>query len=130
MEIHTGEKVTGRSHEAEAEGSMWEQTRQREGWRCRLGLGSSGYSRRLRDKESTCNAVASGDAGSIPGLGRSPGEGHGNRLQYSSLENPMDRRAWRATVQRVTKSQTRLKQLIIHAHTGTHIQGNTYEGCS
>ena len=46
------------------------------------------------DKESACNA---GDWGSIPGLGRSPGEGNGNPLQYSCLENPMDRRAWRAT---------------------------------
>ena len=46
------------------------------------------------------------DAGSIPGLGRSPGGGHGNPLQYSGLENPMDRGAWRSTVHRVTKSQT------------------------
>ena len=44
-------------------------------------------------KESACNA---GDLSSIPGLGRSPGEGHGNPLQYSCLENPMDRRAWQA----------------------------------
>ena len=51
---------------------------------------------------------------SIPGLGRSPGGGHGNPLQYSSLENPMDRGAWRATVHRVAKSQTRLKQLSMH----------------
>ena len=51
------------------------------------------------------------DMGSIPGLGRSPGEGNGNPLQYSCLENPMDREAWLATVHRVTKSQTRLKQL-------------------
>jgi len=41
--------------------------------------------------------------GSIPGLGRSPGKGNGNPLQYSCLENPMDREAWRATVHRVTK---------------------------
>ena len=47
------------------------------------------------DKESTCNA---GDLGSIPGLGRSPGGGNGNPLQYSCLGNPMDRGAWRATV--------------------------------
>ena len=46
--------------------------------------------------------------GYIPGLGRSPGEGHGNPLQYSCLENPMDRGSWRATVHGVTKSQTRL----------------------
>ena len=46
-------------------------------------------------KESACNA---GDPGLIPGSGRSPGEGNGNSLQYSCLENPMDRGAWRATV--------------------------------
>ena len=46
------------------------------------------------------------DLGSIPGLGRSPGGGHGNPLQYSFLENPMDRGAWRATVRGVANSQT------------------------
>ena len=49
------------------------------------------------------------DAGSIPGSGRSPGGGHGNPLQYSCLENPMNRGAWQATVHRITKSLTRLK---------------------
>ena len=48
-------------------------------------------------------------AGSIPGLGRSPGGGHGDPLQYSCLKNPMDRGAWRATVHAVTKSRTQLK---------------------
>ena len=57
------------------------------------------------DKASACNA---GDPGSIPGLGRSPGEGNGNPLQYSCLDNPMDRGAWRATVHEVAKSQTQL----------------------
>ena len=47
------------------------------------------------------------DVGSILGLGRSPGGGHGNPLQYSCLQNPMDIGAWQATVLRVTKSQTR-----------------------
>ena len=47
-----------------------------------------------------------GDAGSIPGLGRSPGEGRGNLLQYACLENSMDRGAWLAAVHRVAKSQT------------------------
>ena len=51
------------------------------------------------------------DADSVLGLGRSPEEGKGNPLQYSCLENPMDRAAWWATVHGVTKSQTRLKQL-------------------
>ena len=52
------------------------------------------------------NAGAAADAGSIPGSGRSPGEGSGNSLQYSCLENSMDRVAWWATVHGVTKSQT------------------------
>ena len=52
-----------------------------------------------------------GDVGSIPGLGRSPGEGHGNPLQYSCLENPLDREAWWTTVHRIANSWTQLKQL-------------------
>ena len=56
-------------------------------------------------KESVCNA---GDPGSMPWSGRSSGEGNGNPLQYSCLENPMDRGAWRATVHGVAKSRTRL----------------------
>ena len=54
-------------------------------------------------KESACNA---GDLGSIPGLGRSPGEGNGNPLQYSCLQNPMDREAWGATAQGVAELDT------------------------
>ena len=54
---------------------------------------------------SACNA---GDLGLIPGLGRSPGEENGNSLQYSCLENPVDRGSWRATAHGVAKSQTRL----------------------
>ena len=57
----------------------------------------------LRGKESACNAE---DRGWIPGSGRSPGGGHGNPLQYSFLENPMDRRTWWATVHEVTKNRT------------------------
>ena len=56
------------------------------------------------------------DSSPIPGLGRSLGGGHGNSLQCSCLENPMDRGAWRATVHGATKSQTRLKWLSAHAH--------------
>ena len=73
----------------------------------------------LSSKESTCNAGARGDAGSIPVLGRPPGGSHGNPLQYSSLETPMDRGAWRATVHRVAKCQTRLKWFSMHAHSDT-----------
>ena len=51
------------------------------------------------------------DTGSIPGLGRTSGEGNGNSFQYSCLENPKDRGAWWATVHRVAKSQTQLKQI-------------------
>ena len=65
-------------------------------------------------KKSACSA---GDASSIPGSGRSLGGGNGNPLQHSCLENPMDRGAWRAIVQRVAKSWTRLKRLSTHAHT-------------
>ena len=59
------------------------------------------------NKESACNV---GDLGLIPGLGRSSGGGHGNPFQYSCLENPMDRGAWRATVHGVEKSQTCLSK--------------------
>ena len=57
-------------------------------------------------KNPPADAENTGDAVSIPGSGRSPGGGHSNPLQYSCLENPMDRGAWQATVHRVTKSQT------------------------
>ena len=60
-------------------------------------------------KKSPANAGDIRDAGSVPGSGRSPGGGHGNPLQYSYLENPMDRGAWWATVHTVTKSWTQLK---------------------
>ena len=56
-------------------------------------------------KESACDG---GDRGLIPGSGRSPGEGNGNPLQNSCLENPMNREAWQATVHGVTNSQTQL----------------------
>ena len=81
------------------------------------------------------------DVGSIPGSGRSPGEGHGNPLQYSCLTNPMDR-GTQATVHRVTKSGTRLKQLSMHvprignlefafsrkSHWDFHVFGNPVHG--
>ena len=59
-------------------------------------------------KAPACNA---GDPDSIPGSGSSPGEGNGNPIQYSCLENPLDGRAWWATVHGVAKSQTRLSEL-------------------
>ena len=57
-------------------------------------------------KNPFVKAINMRDVSSIPGSGRSPGVGHGNPLQYSCLENPMDRGAWWATVHRVAKSQT------------------------
>ena len=57
------------------------------------------------------------DTGSIPGSGRSPGGGHGNPLQYSCLENPMDREAWWATVHGVAKSRTQLTRLSTYCET-------------
>ena len=66
----------------------------------------------LSGKESACRA---GDLGLIPGSGRSTGGGHGNPLQYSCLENPMDRRAWRAAVCGVVQSRTQLNQLSSHS---------------
>ena len=65
-------------------------------------------------KKPLANTENVTDAGSIPGLGRSPGGGRGNPFQYSCLENPMDRGAWQAIVQRVKKSWIRLKGLKKH----------------
>ena len=70
-------------------------------------------------KESARNA---GDLGSIPGSGRSPEGGHGKSLQYSCLENPRDRGTWRAIVQGMAKSWTRLNQ----QHAGTLWKGNSF----
>ena len=64
-------------------------------------------------KASACNA---GDPGSIPGSGRSPGEGNGNPLQHSCLENPMDGGAWKAAVHGVAKSRTRLSDFTVTFH--------------
>ena len=58
--------------------------------------------------DGKASAYNEGDLGSIPGSGRPPGEGNGNPLQYSCLENPMDGGAWQATVHGVAKSRTRL----------------------
>ena len=67
-------------------------------------------------KNLSANAGDIRDMGSIPGLRRSPGGGHSNPLQYSCLENPMDRGSRRATVHGVAKSQTQLKRLSTHTH--------------
>ena len=67
----------------------------------------SGFRGGSDGKESACNA---GDLGLIPGLGRSPGGEHGNPVQYSCLENPIDKRVWQATIHGVIKSQTQLSE--------------------
>ena len=69
----------------------------------------------LSGKESACDTEDTGETDSISGLGRFPGGGHGNPLQYSCLENLMDRGALRVTVNGVSKSRTRLKRLSMHA---------------
>ena len=77
-------------------------------WRGKTKIRNSVYAFEdfLGGSEGKASAFNAGDLGSIPGWGRSPGEGNGNPLQYSYLENPMDGEAWWATVHGVTKSQT------------------------
>ena len=77
----------------------------------------------LSGKEYACNA---GDVGSIPGSGRSCGEGHGNPLQYSCLGNPMDRGVWQTTVHEAAKSQTWFKWLSTHMPREYSCQNNMY----
>ena len=79
-------------------------------------------------EESTCNAGNAGDTGSISGSGRPPGEGNGNPLQYSCLENPMDRGTSQATVHGVTKSWIWLKQLSSHRNCHTEWSKSDREG--
>ena len=72
----------------------------------------------LSSEKSACSEGDARDTGLIPGLGRSPGGGHGHPPQYSCLENAMDRGAWQATVHGVAKNQTGLKQLSTHTYRG------------
>ena len=81
------------------------------------------FSGGLVSKESAWNA---GDLNSIPGSGRSPGEGNGYPLQYSCLENPMDRGAWWATVHRVAKNQTQLNSYTWHTGKALWDQASAY----
>ena len=71
-------------------------------------------------KNPPANAGDVRDSGSIPGLGRSPGGGHGNPFQYSCLENPRDGGAWWAAVYGVAQSRTRLKQLSTYVKKESH----------
>ena len=86
-----------------------------------------GFPRRLSDKKKkfACSARASGDVSSIPGLERSPKGGHGNPLQYSCLENPMDRGTWQVTVHRVAKSWTWLRSNLACAHNRDAVHGTS-----
>ena len=68
--------------------------------------------------DGKASAYNAGDQGSIPGLGRSSGEGNGNPLQYSCLENPMNRGAWWSTVHGITKSQTQLSNFTFYREYG------------
>ena len=77
-------------------------------------------------KNPSTNAGDTRDAGSIPGSGRAPGGGHRNPLQYSCLENPMDRSAWWAIAYRVAKSRTRLKQFSTAQHDTSEYYHNSY----
>ena len=77
-------------------------------------------------KESAGNV---GDPASNPGSGRSPEDGNGNPLQYSCLENSMDRGSWRAIVHGVRKCQTRLSDSHTHTHTHTHLCVLSRESC-
>ena len=70
----------------------------------------------LSGKEPVCSAGDARDLGLIPGLGRSPGEGNGNPLQYSCLGNPMDKGAWRAALYRVEKESDTTEQLNTHTY--------------
>ena len=85
-----------------------------------------GLPRWLSGKESACNA---GDVDSIHGLGRSPEEGNGNPLQYSCLGYPMDRGAWWATIDEVTKRQTQLSDGA-HVHSRETLNVFSHPGLS
>ena len=80
-------------------------------------------------KNPPANAGGARDTGLIPGSGRSPGGGHGNPLQYSCLENPMDGVDWQATVHGVAKSQTLLKLLSMHSMHIQSIHKSTRDFC-
>ena len=71
-----------------------------------------------------------GDPGSIPASGRSPGEGDGNPLQYSCLENPMEGGAWWATVQGIAKSRTRLSEFTFPGEEGLVVPVPPSRACS
>ena len=100
-------------------GSSWPRDRTRVSWVSYIGrwiLYQLSHNGSPVVNNPPANAGDVRDVGSIPGSGGSPGEDHGNPLQYSCLENPMDRGVWWATVCGVTKNRTRLKWLSTHTH--------------
>ena len=90
-------------------------------FRLRTGSQGKGLPGSSEGKESACNVE---DLGSIPGLGRSSGEGNGNPLQYSCLENSTDRGTWRATVHEIPKSRTERRTLNFPG--GSYSRENTH----
>ena len=97
---------------------------------CWVAAGLHVSSWRLKNPPASAGGLR--DEGLIPGLGRCPEGGHANPLQYSYLENPMDRRAWQATVHGVTKNQTRLKWLsnkLCLSRTAFKCTAQTYLSC-
>ena len=92
--------------------------------------GRLGIPRWLSGKESSCNPGDARDVGSTPALGRSPGEGNGNRLRYSCLENSIDRGAWPAIFHRVANSRIQSsKRVRMHARAHTHTHTHTHTEC-
>ena len=93
---------------------------------------SMGLPRWLNRKNPLASAEDTGDTGLIPGLGRSPGVGNGNLLQYSCLkffrQEKLDREVWWATVNGLTKSQTQL--VCVHTHTHTHTHTTHTQNCN
>ena len=90
---------------------MWISVRVRNSWELQSCGRHRGFPGGTSDKNPPANARGARHVGMIPGSGRSHGGGHGNPLQYSCLENPMDSGAWQTTIHRVAQSGTKLKRL-------------------
>ena len=83
-----------------------------------MNLQEEGFPSSSAGEESACNA---GDPALIPGWGRAPGEGNGSPLQYSCLENPMDRGAWRATVHGIAELDTTVRLTFLYRKKSGHL---------
>ena len=91
-----------------------------------VGVAQGGLLQWLNSKESACNAGDAGGMGWIPGLGRSPGGGNGNPLQYSCWENLMDRGAWWATIHRIAENCTRLSTELLRDKYTPHVHNYNF----